>query len=67
MHHVILFVKLKNINVNNILLIFIGYQLSDAGFDVWLYNYRVAGMSKNVKDPRTGLVPRLADLNWDFW
>ncbi|XP_060867445.1 uncharacterized protein LOC132942812 [Metopolophium dirhodum] len=44
----------------------LGYLLSDAGFDVWLFNYRVTGMSKKIKDPRTGIVPKLSSLNWDY-
>jgi len=48
-------------NVNRL-----GYLLSDAGFDVWLFNYRVTGMSKKIKDPRTGMVPKLSSLNWDY-
>ncbi|XP_015364411.1 PREDICTED: lipase 3-like [Diuraphis noxia] len=44
----------------------LGYLLSDAGFDVWLFNYRVTGMSKKIKDPRTGIVPDLSSINWDY-
>ncbi|XP_025414283.1 lipase 3-like [Sipha flava] len=44
----------------------LGFLLSDAGFDVWLFNYRVTGMSKKIKDPRTGIIPKLTSLNWDY-
>lgn len=44
----------------------VGFLLSDAGFDVWLFNYRVTGMSKKIKDPRTGIIPKLSSLNWDY-
>lgn len=45
----------------------LGYVLSDAGFDVWLFNYRLTGMSKKIKDPRTGRVPEFNNINWDYW
>lgn len=56
----------KNINLYLILMNIIGYLLSDAGFDVWLFNYRVTGLSKKIKDPRTGKVPQLSSINWDY-
>lgn len=49
-------------NVCNI----IGFMLSDGGFDVWLFNFRVTGISKKIKDPKTKKVPKLASINWDF-
>lgn len=41
-------------------------MLSDAGFDVWLLNFRLAGISKYIKNPRTGMVTPLRNMSWNF-
>lgn len=65
--NVIITFYLFQLNVNkNVNLDVIGYLLSDAGFDVWLFNYRVTGLSKKIIDPRTGKVPQLSSINWDY-
>ncbi|XP_025404970.1 gastric triacylglycerol lipase-like [Sipha flava] len=44
----------------------LSFTLSDAGFDVWLLNFRLAGISKYIKNPKTGVVPSLRNVSWDF-
>lgn len=41
-------------------------MLSDAGFDVWLLNFRLAGISKYIKNPKTHEVTPLRNVSWDF-
>ncbi|XP_050521663.1 gastric triacylglycerol lipase-like [Daktulosphaira vitifoliae] len=42
------------------------YALSDAGYDVWLMNFRLSGISKLIKDPKSGIIPPLQNVSWDF-
>ncbi|XP_050424325.1 gastric triacylglycerol lipase-like [Adelges cooleyi] len=44
----------------------LAFAVSDAGFDVWLLNFRLSGISKNIKDPKTGIIPPLQNTSWDF-
>ncbi|CAI6349310.1 unnamed protein product [Macrosiphum euphorbiae] len=44
----------------------LSFILSDAGFDVWLLNFRLAGISKYMKNPKTNVVTPLRNISWDF-
>jgi len=58
-------IKVEDYNNTNCLTS--GYVLSDAGFDVWLYNCRGAGLSRTLsiyKGP--GSLPNMNRISWDF-
>ncbi|KAL4120710.1 hypothetical protein QTP88_013352 [Uroleucon formosanum] len=45
----------------------LGYVLSDAGFDVWLYNCRGTGLSRTLSIyKRPGSLPNMNRISWDF-
>jgi len=44
-----------------------GYSLSDAGYDVWLFNARGTGLSRTYSIySKAGTAPRMNKMSWDF-
>lgn len=45
----------------------LGFVLSDAGFDVWLFNARGTGLSRTLSIyKKPGLSPKMNRISWDF-
>jgi len=44
-----------------------GYSLSEAGYDVWLFNARGTGLSRTYSIySKAGTAPRMNKMSWDF-